>query len=469
MPSRRLALLLALGLAACLLLAWALPGEPFLLGGIQVNEPDHAAWVAALAGAEMNALEVTVYAKQGDWDSANLWWEEEEPWVVAEARAAKARGLHVVLVLRVALDHAFPANRFLWHGMIQPASEEELAEWFRRYREFVAQWAAIAAREGVDVLAIGSEMNSLASTVPVAAVPALEEYYANREKVERERRRILAHAETVAERHLTTRGTEEGWGGLDAFLDAESAVQAQWARRVAFLDEADPVAAINRRRTRLEAGWRGVVAAARARFAGPLTYAANFDQYEQVGFWGALDLVGINAYFPLRSRLLAEEGSAELEPLLAARWEGLLRGIDAWRRAAGVPAHRVLFTELGYVARANSTLRPWAADGFAVLPGPAGDRVVVWRDQPWDRIERAAAVNALYDAHRAVGGDLLAGILWWKLTTVPDHESFEPFALVIGPDAPWDPLREALARFAVELPWDRARARVRALLAAPTD
>lgn len=468
MPSRRLVLLLVSGLAASLLLAWALPGRPFLLGGIQVNEPDHAAWVEALARAEMNAVEVTVYAKQGDWDSANLWWEEE-PWVVAEARAAKARGLRVVLVLRVALDHAFPANRFLWHGMIQPAGEEALAEWFRRYREFVGQWAAIAAREGIDVLAVGSEMNSLASTVPIAAVPPLEEYYANREKVERERARILAHAETVAERHLTTRGTEEGWDGLEDFLAAESAVQAEWARRVAFLDAPDPVAAINHRRALLDEGWRGVVAEARARFDGPLTYAANFDQYEEVGFWDALDVVGINAYFPLRSRLVEVESGAELEPLLRARWETLLRDIDAWRRRVGIAEHRVLFTELGYVARADSTLRPWAADGFAVLPGPEGDRVLVWGDRPWDRTERAAAVSALYDAHVAIGGDLLSGILWWKLTTDPDHESFEPFALVIGPDAPWDPTREALARFAVELPWQRARERVRRLLPGAAD
>lgn len=461
-PVRRLVLLLAGGLAASLLLSRILPDEPFLLGGIQVNEPDHAAWARALRRAEMNAVEVTVYAKQGDWDSANLWWEEEEPWVVAEMRAARAEGLRVVLVLRVALDHAFPANRFLWHGMIQPESEAELDEWFRRCRDFVGAWATIAAREGVDVLAVGSEMNSMTSTVAVEEIPELEEYYANREKVERERSRLLAHAEAVEERDLTTRGTDASWESLGAFLDSESAVQAAWARRVAFLDEPDPVAAINRRRTRLDAGWRGVVAAARERFAGTLTYAANFDRYDQVGFWDALDAIGINAYFPLRSRLVAGEGSAgfeagSLEPLLEARWETILRRLDAWRTRIGLPDTPVLFTELGYVARSESTLRPWAADGFAVLPAPEGDRLVVWRDRPWDRTERAAAVRALYDAHLAVGGDLLAGILWWKLTTDPSQESFEPFALVIGPDPPWDPTREALRRFAVDLPWDRAR------------
>jgi hypothetical protein len=311
-------------------------------------------------------------------------------------------------------------------------------------------------------------MNSLASTVPIDAVPPLEAYYADREKVARERARLTAHAATVEKRHLTTRGTEEGWTGLDDFLDAESRVQADWARRVAFLDAPDPVAAVNRRRALLAAGWREVIAVARERYAGTLTYAANFDQYEQVGFWESLDLIGINAYFPLRSRLLDQEEGSELEPLLRARWETLLRDIDRWRAAIGLPARRVLFTELGYVARADSTLRPWASDGFAVLPAPEGDRVVVWRDRPWDRTERAAAVRALYDAHLAVDDDLLAGILWWKLTTVADHESFEPFALVIGPEAPWDPLPAALARFAVDLPWDRARTslhgRLRALL-----
>lgn len=57
--------------------------EPrFLLGGIQVNEPDHQIWVDALERSGFNTVAITVYAKQGDWDSTNLWFEEEEPWVV---------------------------------------------------------------------------------------------------------------------------------------------------------------------------------------------------------------------------------------------------------------------------------------------------------------------------------------------------------------------------------------------------
>ncbi|MGB6001731.1 MAG: hypothetical protein WBI00_14725, partial [Thermoanaerobaculia bacterium] len=76
----------------------------FFLGGIQVDEPDHEAWVRTLDEVGMNTVAVTVYARQGDWDTANLWFDDEAPWVVNEIRVAKSHGLKVVLVLRVALD-----------------------------------------------------------------------------------------------------------------------------------------------------------------------------------------------------------------------------------------------------------------------------------------------------------------------------------------------------------------------------
>ncbi len=428
---------------------------PFLLGGIQVNEPDHGAWIEALAEARMNAVEVTVYARQGDWDTASLWWEEEEPWVIAEARAAKQRGLSVVLVLRVALDHAYPENRFLWHGMIMPASDEEASEWFRRYGEFVAKWAAAAEREGVDVLAIGSEMNSMASTKSIDEVPALEEYWANPEKVAGEQGRLLERAGDLEGRSIWMPGGE-GYEDLDAYLADQAAAHREWARRVAFLGAPDPPAAINQRRRLLEEGWKGIIDRARRAYSGRLTYAANFDQYEGVGFWERLDLIGINAYFPLRERLLENPSEDELLAALREGWRGILTGLDAFRHEANVPSYPVLFTELGYTARANSTLQPWAATGVSVLPAPEGDRLVVWEDQPSDLTERALAVRALREAHEELGGDLLAGVLYWKLSTVPAHREVEPFALILG-GTPEDPLLAELRRLSRTRRCARAR------------
>ncbi len=420
------------------------PAEPeFYLGGIQVNEPDHAVWVKTLAASGMNTVEVTVYAHQGDWDSANLWYSEEEPWVVHEIRAARQQGLHVVLVLRVALDHAFERNKFFWHGMIMPRTDDEVGEWFRRYTDFVGQWARLAEAEGVDVLAVASEMNALTNTIPVDELPVLEEYWSNAEKVERENAGILRLAGSVAERHLFVRGDAD-YDSPRRFLEDQSIAHRRWARRVAWLDEEDPVGLINARRRLLEAQWVELIARVRRLYGGQLTYAANFDQYEFVGFWDRLDLLGINAYFPLTRRLLPEQPETDREALFQARWRSLLRSLDAFRMAQKIPGHRVLFTEIGYVGRANSTIEPWAATGFSVLPSAEGPQLVVWEEQPPDPAERALAIRALAGAHRELGGKLLAGLLYWKLSTVAAHREVEPFVLILGQE-PADPMLEALS------------------------
>ncbi len=435
------------------------PEREFLLGGIQVNEPDHAVWAETLERSGMNAVAVTVYAHQGDWDSANLWYDEEEPWVVAEARAARARGLEVVLVLRVALDHAFPRNKFLWHGMIQPRSEDDLDEWFRRYGAFVARWAEIAEREGIGVLAVASELNSLTNTVPVAELPVLEEYWTHAEKVERERRRVLAHAETIEARNLSVRGNP-GYESLEGYLGDRDRAHVEWAEQTTWLGEPDALERINARRALLAERWAEVIEGARAAYSGTLTYAANFDQYEFVSFWDRLDAIGINAYFPLRRWALAGLGEEDLLAHLTAGWSRVLSGLESFRAARGLGDRPVLFTELGYVRRANSTIQPWAASGFSVLPSRQGERLMVWEEQPPSRRERALALRALYDAHLARGGEPLAGILYWKLTTDPGHEEIEPFALVIGEKARAgeagepDPLLAEMTRFTRRLPFD---------------
>jgi len=139
--------------------------EPYYLGGIQVNETDHGQWTSALKQQGMNTVSVTVYARQGEWDTDQLAFDVEDSGVLSEIRVAKANGLKVVLIPRVALDSAFPRNNGLWHGMIMPKSEHQLESWFRRYGAFLNQWAKIAEEEKVDVFALGSEMKALTHTV----------------------------------------------------------------------------------------------------------------------------------------------------------------------------------------------------------------------------------------------------------------------------------------------------------------
>ena len=439
-----------LGLAG--LVALRSLGDDFLVGGIQVNEPDHRAWVEALDKSGFNTVAITVYAKQGDWDSANLWHEEEEPWVVGEAIVAKQKGLKVVLVLRVALDHAFERNKFFWHGMIMPATDREVEEWFRRYEAFVRQWAGIAQDVGIDVLAVASELNALTNTSPVDELPGLEEYWTNPEKVSGENEKILAHAEVIEGRQIWVRGSED-YQNLEPYLDDRSAAHARWARQVSYLDEPDSLAQINRRRDLLKSHWVRLIQGVREVYDGPLTYAANFDQYFDVDFWNHLDLIGINAYFPLRKRDLSDAGTTDRVGLFRSRWSTILQEIDDFRRRQGVPEHRVLFTELGYVRRANCTIQPWEAHGFAVLPSVEGPKLMIWEDQAPDLKERAQAVRGLYEAHRDSGGEILAGILWWKLSSEPSHTEVEPFVLLVGERADDDPLAPVMRRFASRWPF----------------
>lgn len=450
MSSLRRSAILASCLTACGFAACAdpprVPPSDFYLGGIQVNEPDLDKWIDALARERMNTVAVTAYARQGDWDTDNLWWEDGTG-ILPEVRAAKKRGMKVVLVLRVALDSAFERNRFLWHGMIQPKTEAQLDHWFELYGKFAAEWAEIAEREGIDVLMIASEMNSLTSTARTKEVPNLEDYFISEEKQEERREELLRHEGDIENRHLWIRDREH-YQNLDEYLEAKLKTEASWAKQVTVSgNPQEAVRRVNERRARLEEKWRRLISKLRGIYHGRLGYAANFDQYSEVTFWDALDLMGINAYFPLRHELLETDEAEELYPVLKAGWASVLRGIQSFRRGQGLHGRTLLFTELGYTARRNSTIEPWADTGFSIVKTAEGEeRLLVWQDQERDLQERALAVRALYEAHRELDEPMLGGILYWKLSTVESHRDIEAFLLTIGGPSE-DPLADELRRF----------------------
>ena len=102
--------------------------------------------------------------------------------------------------------------------------------------------------------------------------------------------------------------------------------------------------------------WRRLVADVRAVYPGRVTYAANWDRYARVGFWDALDLVGVQAYFPVGGR-----GGP------AAEWAAHRDALAAFAARAGRP---VLFTEAGYRPAADAAHEPWLWDSDAA-PDPA--------------------------------------------------------------------------------------------------
>ena len=373
--------------------------RPFFLGGIQLNEDDHERWAASLIQAGMNAVEVTAYAHQGAWNTADLWYEEEEPSVLAEIQATRRNGLQVVLILRVALDHNDPANRFLWHGLVYPETEPQLAAWFQRYGDFVVQWARVAETQGVEVLGLASEMNSLLATLPVEDIPELPAYYLDDAKQQELRELVAEHLHLFSEDDRVAMGAGD-FTSLDDFLVERNQFERRWARVYTFNEmgggetSADEVtaerqiAAINHRRRVLEGHWRRLIERVRAVYSGRLTVAANFDNYHEVSFWDDLDLIGINAYFPLRETLETPLSEAALTDA----WRGVFADVEAFRREHELK-QEVVFTELWlHPSRAASASRP-------------GARRVLCRCGPGRRRRRGAAVVGAADrAGRAGAG-----------------------------------------------------------------
>ncbi|WP_157430670.1 glycoside hydrolase family 113 [Actinomadura macra] len=141
------------------------------------------------------------------------------------------------------------------------------------------------------------------------------------------------------------------------------------------------------------APWLAIVKAVRARFHGTLVYAANYDEYEHVAFWDALDLIGIDAYWPLAGRPTTDVAA------LRRAWTPILRRVGRFSASRGRP---VLFTEAGYVSQQGSTTEPYAweiskADGAA---------------------EQAAAYEALLAS--CADQSWWAGVHWWMWDDWPD-------------------------------------------------
>lgn len=140
----------------------------------------------------------------------------------------------------------------------------------------------------------------------------------------------------------------------------------------------------------------------RAIYPGPLTYAANWDDVEDTVIWGDLDILGVNAFYPLAEHPNAS--FAELQTAAITRVAGVRSLAARWHRP-------VLFTEFGYTTRKDPALRPWE------WPEDLKDVVI-------DEHAQALAYRALLSA--VVDQPWLLGLFVWRLYADPDDVSQEP-------------------------------------------
>jgi len=99
-----------------------------------------------------------------------------------------------------------------------------------------------------------------------------------------------------------------------------------------------------------EDAWRGLIAEVRAVTDAPLTYAANWTDYRRVPFWDALDVIGIQAYFPLT------EKSPPTAEDIRTGWRERMAELRAYARETN---RRILFAELGYNQSHLAAREPW--------------------------------------------------------------------------------------------------------------
>lgn len=131
--------------------------------------------------------------------------------------------------------------------------------------------------------------------------------------------------------------------------------------------------------------WRGLIAAVRAVYKGQLTYSANWDHFEPVRIWDAVDVVGVTAYQPLSS------GPTDEASLDRGLSRFLLR-LAMWRSESPRP---FLITEVGYPSSAHAAERPWDQ-----------------REGPVDLALQTRCYRALY---RALAAEpRLEGVYFWN-------------------------------------------------------
>ena len=150
-----------------------------------------------------------------------------------------------------------------------------------------------------------------------------------------------------------------------------------------------------------EAFWRQLIQKIRARYSGKLTYAANWDEYDKIQFWDALDYIGVNAYFPL-----VDSPTPELSDLIKA-WQEPLKTIRQFSEKQKKP---VLFTEFGYLSVDGCAYKTWELEAKV-------------RQMPINEQAQANALNALFSVFWEQPF-WAGGFLWKWFPNMQGHEGY---------------------------------------------
>ncbi len=179
------------------------------------------------------------------------------------------------------------------------------------------------------------------------------------------------------------------------------------------------------------ASMRPIIDDVRGAYPGLLTYSANWDDLEDSLIADMVDVIGVNAFYPLHW-----EAGASFEQLVAGG-QRVEASLGRYARSIGKP---IVLTEIGYTTRKDPAIKPWE-----------------WPDAMTDVVVDEKAQAEAYHAIIAplIDAKWCAGFFVWRLYADPDDVSQE---------AEWGfsprgklaemVLRDAFtARYAADGPW----------------
>jgi hypothetical protein len=154
-----------------------------------------------------------------------------------------------------------------------------------------------------------------------------------------------------------------------------------------------------------EKSWTEIFERVRGIYGGALTYAANWgDEIESVSFWGELDYIGVNFYYPL---------SENERPSDAQLLDGVKTALDRISSVSRRYEKRVIVTEVGFTSSPAPWIKPYERD---------------WHS-PVDENAQARCYEAFIKG--ISGRPEYAGVYWWKWPSYLEyggsrHSGFTP-------------------------------------------
>lgn len=138
--------------------------------------------------------------------------------------------------------------------------------------------------------------------------------------------------------------------------------------------------------------WTELIHQVRTVYSGKITYAANWDNYQNVSFWSLLDFIGIDAYFPI---------SNAKTPSYQSCFIGWKPHYIAIKKLSLLTGKKIIFTEFGYRNIDYTAKEPWNESS----------------NQTFNSIAQENAYQAIFS--RFWGESWFAGGFLWKW--FPDH------------------------------------------------